>query len=541
MRNLLVFVLAVLLGGALFFGLMRARRKTEALPPGAPAPSAGAEAKRDEPARPARAPAPGREPEHSKEAPPPAPLPSEYSGSLVVLDEQGSEHAQPSGRLALGLGPTGARTHHEVEVRDGRWSLTLAAPPPAHSTLELRACVLDGETAGLAPGQAAELALPSDGRLDLRLAASSTPLLHVRARDTGAELTDVVLYELPPAQRGSTLDALHPGPGAKAQARAVGASPVRLAPVAGGALDARVVFAHAPGHAWGRIEVEPLAGGERTLELDRAAALELAIVCDPADTALEIVLLETVSRAEALVLQRGQAESFVLEDLRPGSYVAEARHSGLLIGSVEVALAAGARTKAVLTAGAPPAGSVPFEGVLVVPEAWALEDFILEFLLQGRFDEGSLTSGGFEIRRSEMTLEPGSRERYRWRAPNASGVHSARYRVSLHPVPFVTEIDTGPSGTKEALIQVPAPAVVSVRVFDALGGAPVTSEKLFFAALAPRALVTTPQRNSAAPELRVPTGMLLLLTRPGQYEPSARLIEVGPGTNEVWLPARKKP
>src|SRR6185436_10018638 len=113
---------AVLLGGALFFGLTRARERLEprvaerAPESAAPAP-APAESDRD-PARPTRAPAP----ERSARAPSPEPAPAAVrpaalAGTLVVLDENGGEHAQEDGILALGLrGPLGT-TRREVEVR----------------------------------------------------------------------------------------------------------------------------------------------------------------------------------------------------------------------------------------------------------------------------------------------------------------------------------------------------------------------------------------------------------------------------------------
>lgn len=546
MKNFLVFVLAVLLGGALFFGVLRARRELAPVSTGAPAPVAspddGADAARsDEPARPAKTPAPARKVPEAKLETRPAKLPSELSGSVVVLDEQGGEHARESGFLALGVGASGARTLHEIEVRDGRWSLSLGAEPAAGTSLVLRACALGGKAARLATDQAAELALPADGKVDLRFGWSPGPRLHVRARDTGAELADVALIELPLAQRGSTLDTLHPGPSAKTQARAAGASPLWLEP-AGAALDTRVFFAKAPGYAWGRVEVHPFAGDELTLELERAGTIELEVVCDPSYAALEVLLVDAAPpHAEVLVLRRGNAKSFVLEDLRAGRYLAQARHYGLLTGSIEVVVAAGARTKAVLEVDSAPSGPVPLEGVLVVPEAWALDDFILEFLLQGRFDDGSMTVGSFEIRRSEMTPEAGSRERYRWSAPAAPGARAARYRVSLFPTSFVTELDTGPSGTKEALVTVPPPGVVAGRLLDEATGAAPAGEKVFFSLLTPRAIPSRSVSNPSAFELRVPQGEVLIFTKASLYEPCARLIDVGPGKNEVLLPARKKP
>ncbi len=550
MRGLFTFALAVLLGGALFFGLTRVRGLTEPDGPAAPAPAEAPATEREAPRRAAPVPAPAAKspaPAPEPERPPVAPRPTELAGSVVVLDESGGALTQENGVLSLALGPAGARTLREVEVRGGRWSLALGGERAGDGPLVLRAAVLGQRPAVPAADAPAEFALPADGRIDLRLQRSGGARLSVRARDGGRELEAVTLLELPLAQHGSSRDTLHPGLEASAQARQAGPSPVTLDSADFDGLDARVLWAKAAGHAWGRIELDPRAGTAPVLLLDPAGTLELACAGAAADAELEIRLLAaTPPHAEVLVVARGAQPTLVLEDLRPGRYRAEARRSGLLAGAAEIEIAAGQRTQAVLEAATPATEPVPFEGVLVVPATWQLDDFILEFLLQGPFDGASLTRGSFELRRSEMTLEPGSTERFRWKAPAA---RAARYRVALHPAPFATELDTGPAGTREALITVPPPCLVSVRAFDALAelGAPLAwSDKLAFAALTPRATALQPTPvlagASAAPrELRVPQGRVLFLTTSTQHAPTARLVELGPGTNELLLPLRKKP
>ncbi|HEX6882465.1 MAG TPA: hypothetical protein VF530_03730 [Planctomycetota bacterium] len=545
MRNLLAFVLSVLLGcaGVVLFREYRNRLSA----PSAEAPAAVAEdAERAAEAPDRRAPglAPRREPvEPPEELAQPA-APSVLTGTVVVLDEQGVQHAGEDGFLALQLGLAGARTRHEIEVRDGRWSLPLA---PSHAggrraSVVLRASVLGERIATPAPGQAAELALPSDGRVDLRMHWPAAPRLHVRARDTGRELEEVFLYELPTAQRGSPLDGQHPGP--DAQGRAAGPSPVALEAGASASLgDERVVFARSPGYAWGRIELDPGLAEVPTLTLDPAGALELAVVGEPQLTALEILLLAAEPpRAEVLVLQRDKTRTFRLEDLRAGRYTAEARSYGLLAGTLEVEVRAGERVQAVLEVAPQAAPLVPFEGVLILPEEYGTDAFMLEFLLQGRFETGSLTRGSFEIRSTEMTLEAGAPRRFRWSVPAAQ---PARYRIVLVPH-FATELESGPSGTRDARIEVPPPCRVSLRCLDEQTGTEVASEKVSWAALTPRAFTvwgraSNAGSNAASLEFWVPQGPLLIFTTPELYEPCARVVEVGPGTNELLLRLRKKP
>lgn len=543
MRNLLVFVCALLLGGAAVFVLRNRQEETRettelarplegervgdaSVPPAAelaPEPAAERSAERA-PAQPT--PEPART----------APLPSSLSGTLVVVDEHGGEHAAEDGILALGLGR--ARARREVEVRGGRWELTLVPlqadePQP---TLVLHASILGQRVAAPATGQATEFALPADGKVALRMHWPAAPKLHVRARDGGRELEQVFLHELPAAQRGSPLDRQHPGP--DAEAKAAGPSPVALEPDSSASFGAtRVVFAKSPGYAWGRIELDP--GLEQpTLTLDPAGALELAVVGEPELTTLEILLLAAEPpHAEVLVLQRGHTKTFQLEDLRAGRYRAEARRSGLLVGALDVEVVAGERVQAELEVAQPTGADVPLEGVLVLPEEYGLEEFMLEFLLQGRFDDASLTRGSFEIRSTEMTREPGSPGRFRWQAP---AVAPGRYRIQVFGVSgFVAELDSGSNGTRDALIEVPRPALVSVRCLDADTGAEVTSEPVLITVLG----AIASQRQGVSPNpprFQVPCGRIVLFTKPVAYEPAVRVVELGPGTNEILLQLRKK-
>ena len=408
--------------------------------------------------------------------------------------------------------------------------------------MALRGCVLGKKPALPAHGQATDLAIPADGQFALRVRWAD-PVLHVRARDTGRELAEVTLYELPLAQRGSPLDVRHPGPNAKSLGRAAGPSPIRLDADASSALGlaSRVFFAKCPGYAWGRIEVDPKQEEDSTLSLDPSAALELAVVGEAQDTELEVLLLEAEPpHAEVLDVQRGQAKSFVLDDLRPGRYTAEARHSGLLAGTQEIEVRAGERVKAVLQVTQPTAPEVPLEGVLVVPAAWKLDDFMLEFLLQGRFDRGSLSRGSFEIRRSQMELEKGSREVFRWKAPSAV---VGRYRLSLFQAHFFAELDTGPTGTRDARIEVPPPCIVALHLVDEESRAEVWSEKATCSVGTSRlmAVLRMGSQPLSSFEFLLPQGRVLLCTTPVSYEAAARLIDAGPGTNDVLLLLKKRP
>src|SRR5262249_36061369 len=157
-------------------------------------------------------------------------------------------------------------------------------------------------------------------------------LLHVRERDTGREVEDVFLYELPALDLGSPSDGAHPGPGARAKEREFGPSPVHLERGEPW-YERRIFYARSPGFAWGRIELE-WKSSESTLLLDPAGELELHVVRGEASTAELELLSSGVPELELcdLRIPPGPTAEFVFEDLPAGRYTARARDYGRLAG-----------------------------------------------------------------------------------------------------------------------------------------------------------------------------------------------------------------
>jgi hypothetical protein len=473
-------------------------------------------------------------------------------GTIVAIDEAGNERREEDGLLAFELDAGGVRAHHEVEVRDGSWNAKLGEEPGRTvGSLSVGGCILGSRTA--VPGaEARALAIPADGRLELRVRWLTDILLHVRARDSGRELDDVFIYELPPVQRGSSRDMLHPGRDARAMGRELGPSPVRIDAREGDWIEPHILYATSSGYAWGRIELDARKVEEHTLLLDPSGELELLISVlggEPWDLSAEIQLFRSAVQdaQEFLDVPLGRSRAFVLEALPAGHYTAQARSYGSLLGMVEVEVTADQRLQATLELGQPSVRFVPFEGTLVLPAEWStewgLDDFSLDFSLQGRFDNGG-RQGSFRIGRSEMVLEEGSPQRFRW---SASALGDTRYRVRLNHVDYVVELDTGPSGTRDARIELPAPGHVSLRLVDDRSGEEVESEGVSYAPLTPRAFkvwnfVKLTGGSRANPwKFRVPQGDILVLTRPNLYEQAARVVKVGPGRNELVLQLRRKP
>jgi hypothetical protein len=193
--------------------------------------------------------------------------PISLSGTIVAIDEFGTEHRHENGLLTFDFDAGDSRTHREVEVQRGTFTAR-SVPLNGGEAVSVRTCLLGNRVA--VAEQAAALKVPADGRIELRVRWLAGLLLHVRGRDTGLELENVFLYELPLADRGSPADALHPGSEAKAKERAVGPSPVRFDVNESAWLGPRVFYARSPGYAWGRIELDPRENVEPTLLLDPA-------------------------------------------------------------------------------------------------------------------------------------------------------------------------------------------------------------------------------------------------------------------------------
>ena len=470
----------------------------------------------------------------------------ELGGRIVVIDASEVEHAHESGFLAFTLQSGESRSHHEIVVQDGQWSAAGARAAPDAEVEMLRAgvCVLGGRRA--VPEPRAALAVPADGRVDLRLRWLPAPRLHVRARDTGRELEEVFLCELPAVALGSAEDGERPGAELLLTAHAVGPSPVQLEE-SRDPLAPRVLFARGEGHAWGRILIDE-EEAEPTLLLDPAGELELVVQGEPEKRWAQIELVSAAQRdgRSYRYVTLGERETLVLQDLPAGRYTAQARSQGWPLGSIDVEVLAGERVTAILEVGLPSTRLVPLEGILELPEEWNevgdRDTAGLAFGLTDRRNNGASfsISSSFRILRSEMVSEEGAR-RLHWAAP---AVRPGRYRVDLLRFQFTTDLDTGPDGTRTALISVPGLDQVAVRCVDEQGSE-VTSEGIGFASLTPRNFGSWycagyQGRYSNPQRFEVHQGPTLLFTRANLYEQAVRVLDVGPGTNEVvfYLRAR---
>src|SRR5262245_5515563 len=503
--------------------------------------------------------------------PEPPPPPLVIQGTVVVADGNGVENAHASGELTLWVDILGGgRTRHDLTVGGGSWTLEVPGTRFGHltGTIVPSSCTLEGRTAVPVRGQEEGVELPDGGRLALRMRWLPDALLHVRDRATGRELENVFLYEA-----WNRPDyAVRPGDMGDVEGREVGASPVVIPAPEHANLYPRGIYAKSPGYAWGLAEI-PVGGGEHELRLDPAGELELVIdapaqvdwpparaehggrflrrevkagIVIDAAVSLEpggprIRLFPTRTRALTSFFEVGadlyldqsltSERSILLKDLPVGSYTAEARMdrgSSLLLGSVETRVTAGARARAVLSIQPSPSSeSVPFEGVLVLPEEWELGKFSLRFsYLLGR-------GSSEDIHDTAIFPDPGTRDRFRWSVPNATPGY---YMVQLRELGFQALLDVGTAGTRDARIDVPPPCLVHARCVDARDGRTVTTEVVKWACVSVTVMVpSTWDPAERCWSFRAPAGPIHVVVDPGRYARTEVELEVGAGMNEVEL------
>lgn len=466
-----------------------------------------------------------------------APRPLALFGTVVVPDEEGLERRAEDGTFSLVLWSGNRGRHHEVAVEDGAWRTELPAGP----TIEHLGCTgirLGGRTAVPSARFAEKFALPIDGRLDLVVRWPKSTLLYVRDRASGRELAPILVAPLagwPESGYG------HPGPrGSSAQD--LGPSPVRI-PEAESAFfgGTRAVHARSPGHAWGRIEIAEALGGERILLLDPAGEVEVVLVGPVTDSTTQLRLFgsESTPAFEAAVSSAGP---ILVDTIRPGNYrvevaIGEWWNEPILLAEGTVDVVAGSRASLTLaTKDAGATSMVPLSGTLVLPTAWDLTTFRIEFDLLDTARGG--WDGTFRIERDAMVTATEPSDTYRWTAPP---VQPGRYEVQLRQLGFHAVITVSDVGRDDAVVIVPPPCDVLIRCLEEGTGIEVTNQMVMWNCVVPEGVhgwsheLARWDGDRNRWRIRAPMGPILVGVFSSEYEHKSERFEAQVGTNELVL------
>jgi hypothetical protein len=462
-------------------------------------------------------------------------------GSVVVLDSSGGEHPNEDGFLSLRLEGAGDETWKRCDVAHGSWSVR------ASEGAKIRVGQMElGGRATVLENPFDTLAIPADHRLTLRARWPPSTLLHVRATDTQQELAGVELI------RGMALassGASDPGPYTKRDLLAASAtSPIRLDEL--DKLDlaegAQPYYARADRYAWGRIELDLSVGSEHELLLRPGGSLvvDLSGPMPPPNLAALLVRDSDSPRAwpEATRPIDGRA-SFLLESLAAGHHAVSVEIHGLdpassLLGSGEAEVLAGSTAHLAITLREiPRTDKAPLEGVVVVPKDWRIDEFRLMAFPIGR----SAALPGDEVpplQSGSMRPVEGQPEAHAFSWP---AVPLGSYGLTVLPPGWVVKVDVGPQGLRNARIELPSPALVSVRVVDLDLGVEAPIQELQWVAVLPEGVSGGysfgAQKNTTTGrhEFSAPIGEIEIRVADPLYLPVSKRVTVGLGRNDLTI------
>ena len=209
------------------------------------------------------------EPEAAVELAPEASSPIVLHGAAIRQDEGGLEYHGEDGSFVLSTVHAGKAQTRVVEILGGAWSTEL----PASELVQIRELVLGDVPITL---ERREFVVPGDRFLELRGLGLRSIVLHVRSAANEAPLSGIDVW---PAMHIFASGLRHPGaePEGTPLVRNV-TSPVTIAPNKDSWRGSRQVFVHAPGHAWGSIDLDHSSGGERVLLLAPATSLTVELL-----------------------------------------------------------------------------------------------------------------------------------------------------------------------------------------------------------------------------------------------------------------------
>ncbi len=454
------------------------------------------------------------------------------TGSVVVRDLAGAAHARESGSLELELRYSVHGAEIEaVEVVEGRYETRV----PRDVLLGVGLAEL-GERQALADPPFEPVPVPADGVFDVELRWLSPMLLHVRSRVDGRELDGCTIV-----YADNVYGSDHPGPFAEDVATDVlregVASPVELE-LAPGPRGGRIrsLFVRAAGHAWRRIEVDVVVGGERTVELDPGGSLfVVARGVDPSDPPFVVLRRPPEERGYLYGSVADGSASF--EAIAAGRYdVLVVTDSELVLARSQVDVVASQRARLELDLDETPPSlpGVSLAGTLVMPPEWRPDAV------------GQAPS--LDVERLEV--EPGDDL---WLEPEVSPIEGRprafAWRVEVHPGRFWIStgrewglvVDVGPAGREDVLLEVPSEVEVVVRVVDVVTERPVHPRSVRWMPAVPDDVghwIVVEADEPGRYVFAAPPGSITVGLRDADFVSDSRVLEVGSGTNEVTLEAR---
>ncbi len=395
----------------------------------------------------------------------PSVSPRSITGRLWVGEDGASEVLPSEATIVLGVLEPGFGIDRErgLAVRDGAFTIESDGIP--FERLAIDSIDVGGRPAYVeSPG----LPTPVGGIVEIHARFVPSVVLRVRDASTGIDLDGLeVLRDVPrPRHR------IHPGPhGPEAVVVRDGRSPLVLPPVAG----VHGYWVRGASSAWGHVEIDHRAGGERELRLVSGGSLLVRVTGLDPDVELRVRLYaETPGEGErAVAEQRPGGGPARFAGLIPGTYRLRAEVGDwwdppevLAEGTVDVAAGASATIELAVPLARLPEPATRLAGTLRLPEGF--EDLEISLRLAPR-NRAPWRRADRGFARTEAVAGGASG----LRAWDLGAVTPGPSVIVVDPLQLAFDVDVPRASRHEVSIELPPLGILRVRVTSARTGEPI--------------------------------------------------------------------
>jgi hypothetical protein len=458
-------------------------------------------------------------------------------GRVVVIELDGTERTDTAGRFFLGawVGERGKAVPVTYEAGAWETEIGFASEVDELSVEELRI----GERPATVDEPTGRFALPQSGELIIRARRSPPATLRVVDASSHLDLDGITLVsseEFPRADVG------HPGCDFEARVLARGlTSPVSLDTHYAGLerYGQMRFFVGAPEHACQLVQIEPTAGGETLVPLERGADLSVSVRgVDPAAGAALRLRRESRFQPVADVDLRADGtlefEGLVPGDLRVVAEIGDAFRTPLVLGEQRVALIAGERAQVDLVLEAAPKLLIARgAGTVFVPEAWKSHAVTIQLQLLDPPLGDSLVEQNVEAQ-TVPSVRAGF-DAFRW---EREGLQAGRYFLATLEPPIGVVVELPPRGRDDLDLEVPPPAELTLHVVDEITGQPVEVDELNWIAKPPEGVLGVEferarfDAQARVYRIRAPATRIELMAWAWQYQPYDEEIDLRAAAGE---------
>lgn len=471
-------------------------------------------------------------------------------GGVHLIQPGGNVPYLADGFAVLRVRPAdgGDTTDREVPIKDGRWSLELAAATEFQIRvvrIEAGDCyVIDGER---------WLKVPPTGSFDLNVQVLHSFQLRVYGVDGKTQLTRVsVLRKL---TRDTRLP--HPGPISSKTHVVNGPSPSPL-DIRVHSPETSTYYVSAPGYAWTSLEVNPFLGGVRTLQLLQGGALSVKIQQLGNLRGKVFRLRRQTESGMQLHLELKRYDSqLTVEGLPVGIYSISSEEpirpvNMPVFGHADVIIRAGLVShQTLILAGQAYFSPAPVGGQLHIPAAWG--DVAELTLVLDRLDPFSRIGRHYEVPGKDLVAVPDRPRVFTWHLdevmPGAFDLHLPQ--LSVHSFYEVLG-----AGNPHLDLEVPEPREIELQLVDGSTCKPVSVSGLSWSCRSPLRMQSPRSKIKGLPlyrcaaivlqesspgrfAFRAPQAALLLRLDDPRFEPASLELDPTALRPEPWRLRRK--